>query len=166
MTMVFKFIALSVVFGMVLAVPSAKMTAPSFDDLAYSPYSPYEIVDIVDPIADERPAAGVVLAKPNLITSIISIVSSVAGLKAKALALTVAAIGWLMSKSFVFAIGAVATFAFCKLTTKCHLGSPAVYKYVPPQVRSFVTPERLEDAQNFLMTAMQQYADKKGRSLY
>lgn len=76
-----------------------------------------------------------------------------------ALSLAVSAIEWLVSNFLVIVVGAVGALGFCKLTGKCGL---SYEEYIPvTQLRGLVTPENIETAEKFLMTAVEKYAEKK-----
>ncbi|KAI8420806.1 hypothetical protein MSG28_008011 [Choristoneura fumiferana] len=98
-------------------------------------------------------------------TTILDLLGSVIDFKSTALQIAVNIIEWLVSNSLVIGLSLLVTFGFCKLTDKCNFNYE---QYVPvdsmAQFRSLATPERLEQAEQFLVTAMEKYAQRKKRS--
>ncbi|KAI5644511.1 hypothetical protein NE865_03400 [Phthorimaea operculella] len=164
MHIVYKLIALSVVFGLVLAGPTAQIAPRSYDDDFSNDFA--DLADVTeDKDTNESRTLDLILPGLNLLGPLLVMVPKflgAAGIKAKVIAAVVALIKKLAPKAILVAIGAIATFAFCKFTNLCSLAyDPVVYDMVPPQVRSFVTPETLENAQQYLMSAMQQFENQE-----
>ncbi|KAJ2947656.1 hypothetical protein O0L34_g17459 [Tuta absoluta] len=161
MHILFKLIALSVVFGLVMAGPTAQISARSYDDDFSNDFATVgEDKDINESRTVDLILPGLELLPPLL--AIVPKVLGAAGFKAKAIAIVVGLIKKLAPKAIFVAIGAIATFAFCKFTNLCSLAyDPVVYDMVPPQVRSFVTPETLVNAQQYLTRAMEQYNNQE-----
>ncbi|CAG9787168.1 unnamed protein product [Diatraea saccharalis] len=79
-----------------------------------------------------------------------------------ALSLAVSAIQWLVSNCLVVVLGAISTLGFCKFTGSCSLS----YEDILPvsQLTSYITPEHIQTAENFLASAVEKYADERRRS--
>ncbi|KAG6441206.1 hypothetical protein O3G_MSEX001720 [Manduca sexta] len=103
-----------------------------------------------------------VMVKPDFPSFILDVLSKIIGHKISALNCAVSIIEWVVSNFFVIMLGATSVLGLCKLTSKCNM----MYE-VPSvtQIQSYVTPDRLETAQRFLITAVEQYAQKRKRNV-
>lgn len=96
---------------------------------------------------------------PDVPYLLLDIVNALIGVKFTALSLGVSVIEWLVSNSLIILIGAAVAVGFCKITGKCQLNYE---EYVPvSQLRSYVTPEHLQTAEKFFVSAMEKYAEKR-----
>ncbi|GBP08091.1 hypothetical protein EVAR_2895_1 [Eumeta japonica] len=152
-----KLIALSVVFGLVVAGPTETAVATAKTD-AVSTNTGHDS----EYRSDSDNTSGLASLSYYLI---IDTLNAFHGYKVTALSLAVKTITWLMAHAPLIAIGAVLTLGFCKVTDICsleHHDHDSLHHF-----RSLVTPERIASAERFLAKAIETYAEgaKKGKPL-
>ncbi|XP_028173031.1 uncharacterized protein LOC114361962 [Ostrinia furnacalis] len=152
--MMHKLVALCFVFGVVFAGPTPKLPTIDNDELDYPPHD--------NTNSSNQQISRTLPDVPAFL--ILDVINALVGNKfSTALSVGVFVIEWLVSNAIIIVVGAAAALGFCKITGKCSLNYE---EYVPvSQLRSFVTPEYLETAENFFVSAIEKYAEKKGKAI-
>ncbi|XP_063374482.1 uncharacterized protein LOC134662142 [Cydia amplana] len=146
--MLHKIVAVSIFLGLVFADPVPEISSPSAKEMGF----------LSTLIQGQSPDQSSELARIEP-TLVLDLINAAIGYKSSALLIAVDVIEWLVSKSVIIVIGAILTIGFCKLTDKCNWDWE---QYVPvAQFRSLATPERLARAEQFLVSAVEKYAEKK-----
>ncbi|KAJ0177866.1 hypothetical protein K1T71_006739 [Dendrolimus kikuchii] len=99
----------------------------------------------------------------SLFDIVCNIIQTAISSKISAVGIGVHLIEWIVSNISVIIFGAIAAFGVCKLTDLCKFNYE---EYIPiASLKSYATPDRLETAERFLLTALDKYAEKKKRDI-